>query len=204
MEDGYSEGEIFTVLFQMLLKKDNILYKLNSGELIIGRRGPQLTDEEYLALFGRHLEQDAVDQYQYDMEQALVDSVCVYTRPELSRKDLIKIKKGELENNEIKNLFNDCLGILNTKFNVQEDVQKVEKNPVEAAPTESEPTLQKKQEEQNEIADLVVKKLIEKLNKEENSQLKNEIADLVVKKLEEKDSTLSIPLAPTLPTDIFF
>ncbi len=159
MEDGYSEEKIFAVLFQMLLEEENTLSKLNSGELIIGKRGPQLTEEEYFALFGRHLEQDAVNQYQYKMEQALVDSVCAFYG--IERNKLIKIKQNkhliDRKKKEIITLFETCIKPLN-----------------------------------------------EKINKDRERQKQNELADLVVKKLEEKNNTSSVPLAPTLPDDMYF
>ena len=192
MEDGYSEEKIFAVLFQMLLEEENTLSKLNSGELIIGKRGPQLTDEEYVALFGRHLEQNAVDQYQYDMEQALVDSVCAYnTQPELSREDLIKIRKGELKNDEVNKLFNDCLGILNTKFKTQvqpapQPAQDQAKQPVQdQTEAKRQPAPQQPAQVQVQPQPIQQKKQ-EEAEKTEN--LKEDIKDLGDAVLIDKDS----------------
>ena len=145
------------------------------------------TEQDFRNIIKRFYDEDNADlSSQKSVSQViLVDSICVYYG--ISMDELGKIVKGDIKNEDVNALFNTCLKSINEKFK-----------------TQAQPAQQKKQKEQNEIADLVVRKLIEKLNKEESSQLKNEIADLVVRKLEEKGNMSSIPLAPTLPTDVFF
>ena len=69
---------------------------------------------------------------------------------------------------------------------------------------QSEHLISKKKKGIIALFETCIKPLNEKINKDRERQKQNEIADLVVKKLEKKDNVLSIPLAPTLPTDIFF
>ena len=128
MKFGNTEEEVFVRILEALINRNLLGIKSKDGkDLIIGRRGPQLKDEEYFALFGRHLEKDAVDQYQYKMEQALVDSVCAFYG--IERDKLIKVKQNKHlisnKKREINKLFNECLEVMHEKFNREKIVNSV-------------------------------------------------------------------------------
>ena len=59
--------------------------------------------------------------------------------------------------------------------------------------------INKKKKEIITLFETCIKPLNEKINKDRERQKQNELADLIVKKLEEKSNTSSVPLAPTLP-----
>ena len=116
-----SEEEVFVLLFRKVVHDKTLSGKLvGSGEQLIAAKEPQLTDNEYFALFNEQLDQDKVNQYQYKIKHVLADSICSFYG--IEREELVKIRKNKhlinKKKKEINDLFNSCLKT------IQEELEK--------------------------------------------------------------------------------
>ena len=204
---------IFSYFFKdIVLDNGYTKQAINGVDIIHFEHKNGISDKDYLAIFGYN--KGNISNKEYTSRVVLIDSTFAYWGIDMRELEMIRSHQGEdqvitVQEAEQAGIAADRVGYLNEIRNGTNQLFDHNEKAINGkfktqALKEEEHTLQKKQEEQNKIADLVVKKLIEKLNKEENNQLKNEIADLVIRKLEEKDNTSLVPLAPTLPTDIYF